>query len=329
MEEAKEEDVNIRFNSPGGDVFRGWGAVTKIKEHERAVNGIIDGLAASMAGVMLPYLDSVKATNVSFVMIHAASNNGDQDPGRVRVLRKVNEDILAAFRKKNVNETMFQMIAGVSLEDLFLNENFKDRDVWLTAEEANNIGLIDEVIDINSNEFQAFEKKFVAYNEKVLFLNQQSQNDDGKKEDPKPEKTEIMNKSELKEKHPEVYNAIIAEGEAAGEKKGVEKERVRVKAFVNFIDADSEGVVKAIKEGEEFNDAALSDLTQKALKTGVTAAAEEESPAEDDKGKGSPKAEEGGEEGKETKEEKDEAAKKVTDFLNEVDDNLGLKNSKN
>jgi len=329
MEEAKNEEVLIRFNSPGGDVFKGNGTITKIREHKKPVNGIVDGLAASMAGVMLPYLNNVKATNVSFIMIHAASDGGQTDPGRQKVLRKINEDLLKAFQNK-VDANKFRDIAGVSLEDLFLNDAFIDRDVWLTAAEAESIGLVDEVIDINSEDFTAIEKNFAAFNEKILFLNQQSIKDDPENKKTDNQKPEKMTKAELKEKHPEVYNAIFNEGVTNGIKEGEKLERDRVSAFANFFEADGEGVIKSIKDGDEFNSTALSDLTQKALKKGVEASAEDESPkdtdnadpkAEDDKNN-DPKAEDD----KSADPKAKEKAENMKSFLAEVDTNLGLKN---
>lgn len=325
MEAAKSEEVNIRFNSPGGDVFRGWGAITKIKQHKKPVNGIVDGFAASMAGVMLPYLDKVTAVNVAWVMIHAASGGGrdenDQDAARMR--QKVNEDLLKAFQNK-VDETKFRDITGVSLEDLFLNPAFANKDVWLTAEQAEEINLIDEVLDINAEEFTAHEKNFTAFNKNVLFLNQQSRKDDEKNINSENQKPEKMTKAELKDKHPEVYNAIYNEGVESGIEKGVNQERDRVTAFANFVEADSEGVVKSIKDGDEFNNAALSDLTQKALKKGVEASAEDESP--EDGATDSPQAEANSDnsEGAEQSETNadTEKAENMKNFLAQVDENL-------
>jgi ATP-dependent protease ClpP protease subunit len=328
MEAAKNEEIKIRFNSPGGDVFRGYGAITKIREHTKPVNGIVDGLAASMAGAMLPYLDNVKATNVSFIMIHAAQNGNDPDPGRQKVLRKINEDLLKAFQNK-IDANTFREVTGVSLEDLFLNDAFKDRDIWLTAAEAERIGLVDEVLDINSEDFSALEKNFAAFNEKILFLNQQSIKDKKENTNSDNEKPNKMTKAELKENHPEVYNAIYNEGIESGVKKGEKLERDRVSAFANFFEADGEGVIKSIKDGDEFNSSALSDLTQKALKKGVEASAEDDSPG--DTNNANPKAEDGKSDDKKTDDKKDDPkaeakAENLKTFLAEVDENLGLKN---
>ena len=340
LEENKNSTVRVRFNSPGGDVFRGYGAITKLKEHKKRKEAIVDGYAASMAGVMLPFFDKVTVTNVSFIMIHRATASNTDDPGRRKMLDKVNQDIYNALSAK-IDEDKFEEIAEVSLEDIFFTDGFEEHDVWLTGEEAESIGLADEIVYIteeSAENAENLDKDFAVVNKNILFLNHKGgkptnrNTPKSKKEEPKNTK---MDKAELKAKHPETYNEIYNEGVESGTK----EERDRAGAYANFISSDPEKVKKAIQEGEEFNNTVMSELAQTAIQKGAAANLETDSPEDEgeegaenkDKGTKKDKKEKSkstpaasSEDESEESEEKDEKAESLNSFEEEVKANLGI-----
>src|SRR3954469_2359119 len=64
--------INLRINSPGGDVFEGVAIYTALKEHPAKVITHVDGLAASMASIIMLAGDEVHIAKNAFVMIHNA-----------------------------------------------------------------------------------------------------------------------------------------------------------------------------------------------------------------------------------------------------------------
>ena len=166
MEEFKDDDVVVRINSLGGDVFAGWGMAAKLKQHQKGVTVKVDGIAASMAGFLIVFAKQAEALNVSKIMLHRAEFNGFGEPSSadLKLLKQINEDLRAALESK-INQDKFREITGKTLTDLFESETRID--VWLTAQEALEIGLIQKVVAITSNAFQATALRIAAMGETV------------------------------------------------------------------------------------------------------------------------------------------------------------------
>jgi len=66
----KANTINLRVNSPGGDVFDGVAIYNALKTHSATVNVVVDGLAASSASFITQAGDTVLMAEGSTMMIH-------------------------------------------------------------------------------------------------------------------------------------------------------------------------------------------------------------------------------------------------------------------
>lgn len=240
LEENKSEDVIIRANSPGGSVFAGWGIASKMREHEGVITMKVDGAAASMAGLLLLFADKVEALDVSNIMLHRANMFVESEDDQ-KFLDKINKDIKVKMKAK-IDSKKLKEIKGVSVDDIFSSE--ERIDVWLNAQEAKSIGLVDKIHKLTTAEAKLLEDKF--YNIAASAA--------------KPEKemseTKITAES-LKTLYPEVYKEVFDQG--------VAKEKDRVGAWLTFVDIDAKAVSEGIKEGKDISQTATAEFTLKAM----------------------------------------------------------------
>lgn len=141
--------LEVRINSPGGDVFDGWGIYTTLKEYNGTVYTYIDGIAASMASIIALAGKKVYMSQNAMYMIHNPTSAKNADAKVSTLLEKIKGVMLEAYNRKTG-------ITTLKLNDLLNNET------WYTALEAKKAGFIDEVVpDIFEREFS---NKYVATN---------------------------------------------------------------------------------------------------------------------------------------------------------------------
>lgn len=149
-----------RFYSPGGDVLASWGIPAKMNElKSKGCRSIakVDGMAASMAGVLLAYFDEREALDVSQIMIHrAAYPERDHEGNKIEIspeekiqLTKINSDLKQKLSQV-INDNVLKNIKGYGLDELF-DENKPRINCWLTAEEAFQIGLVTKVVRVDAD----------------------------------------------------------------------------------------------------------------------------------------------------------------------------------
>jgi ATP-dependent protease ClpP protease subunit len=243
LEENKDEDITLRLNTPGGNVFAGWGIIAKMKEHSGKFKVKIDGYAASMGAIIVLFASDVEALDVSRIMIHRADRYISSPEDQI-FLNNVNKELKAKLASK-INLDKLRELKGITLDEIFNPEG--KIDVWLTAKEAKEIGLINKITKIKPEEVKAFNQAMFDVAAKL---------DDPAKNVLKPE-NKNMTLQELKAQHPEVYAAAAAEG--------VAKEKDRVGAWVTFAHIDLEEVKKGIKSGEGISQTAMAEFTMKSL----------------------------------------------------------------
>lgn len=134
-----KEDISLYINTPGGHVNSGLGIYDTMQLIEPEVSTICTGMAASMGSVLLCAGAKGKRTALphSRVMIH-------QPLGGVR--GQASDIMIAAKEIEKTREVLFRIIAehsGVPIEKVLADG---DRDFWLTAQEACEYGLIDNVL---------------------------------------------------------------------------------------------------------------------------------------------------------------------------------------
>ena len=131
----KGKNITVRINSRGGDVFQALAIHNAIKAAEN-ITVSIDGLAASAASVIAMAGKKICMADNALMMIHLPSAMllGLYDESE---LAKVQEG-LSAIKNSTVQVYQARLKDG-SAEELMTAET------WLSAQEALNKGLIDEI----------------------------------------------------------------------------------------------------------------------------------------------------------------------------------------
>ena len=133
--DANGEDLDIDINSGGGDVFAGSEIYSALRAYKGNVNIHVVGLAASAASVIACAGHSDIAPTAQ-VMVHnvstyAAGNYHDMDKAS-DMLQQANRAIAAAYVAKS----------GMTEQEAL---DLMDAESWLTAQDAVDRGLIDEI----------------------------------------------------------------------------------------------------------------------------------------------------------------------------------------
>lgn len=130
------KSINVRVNSPGGDVFDGIAILNALRQHPAAVNVVVDSLAASAASFIAMAGDTVTMAPNSQMMIHAASGltigNASDMREMADLLDKMTTNIASIYAGR----------AGGKVEDWLTAMN---TETWYSAEEAVAAGLADKV----------------------------------------------------------------------------------------------------------------------------------------------------------------------------------------
>lgn len=137
--EDPNKDISLYINSPGGSVTAGMAIYDTMNYIKCDVSTICIGMAASMGAFLLSSGTKGKrfALPNAEVMIHQPSGGAK---GQATEIQIVAEEILKT--KKKLNE----ILAANTGKPVEVIANDTERDNYLTAEEAKEYGLIDEVM---------------------------------------------------------------------------------------------------------------------------------------------------------------------------------------
>lgn len=133
-----DKDIYIYINSPGGSVSAGLAIYDTMNYIKCDVSTICVGFAASMAAFLLAGGAKGKrfALPNSEVMIHQPSGGSQGQVSDILIQAKHIESIKAKMNQ------MLSQNTGKSLETI---EKDTDRDNYMTAQEAKEYGIIDEI----------------------------------------------------------------------------------------------------------------------------------------------------------------------------------------
>lgn len=143
LDEMREcDEIHVRINSGGGSVFSGNAMYASLKRFPKPVKVYVDGIAASIASVIMCAGDEVICPSNAIIMIHRPLNqiagNVDDMKENIAILEKVQETIEEAYLNK-----CGKKITRDKLRDLLVGE-YKDG-TWLSAREAQELGLVDTI----------------------------------------------------------------------------------------------------------------------------------------------------------------------------------------
>ena len=135
---GRSADLNVRINSPGGEMDDGFAIYNALKAHPGKVTVVIDGIAASMATIIAMAGDQVISRDGSIWMIHDPAGltigNADDHAKSIEMLDTYANSAASIYAEKTgkpVDEIRAMMKA----------------ETWMTAEEAVANGFASKVSD--------------------------------------------------------------------------------------------------------------------------------------------------------------------------------------
>ena len=133
------KDISIYLNSPGGSVTAGLGIYDTMQFISSDVATICTGMAASMAAVLLVAGKEGKRSALphSRVMIHQPLGGVQGQASDIEIEAKE----IMKFKKE-----LYTIISEHSHTPYDKVWNDSDRNYWMTAEEAKEYGMIDQVL---------------------------------------------------------------------------------------------------------------------------------------------------------------------------------------
>ena len=133
------KDISIYVNSPGGGVYAGLGIYDTMQFIKPDVATICTGMAASMAAVLMCAGEKGKRSALphSRIMIHQPLGGAQGQASDIEITAR---EIL------KLKDELYQIIAKHSGQTVKKVNNDSDRDYWMTAAEAKDYGMIDEIL---------------------------------------------------------------------------------------------------------------------------------------------------------------------------------------
>lgn len=133
--DSSVEEINVRINSPGGDVFDGVAIYNRLKQHKAKVIVHIDGLAASIASIIALAGDEIIIGDGALFMVHLpwtwAVGNRMEMENTVNRLLDVEEQLIGIYAKKS----------GLDRGEI---KALLEAETWMGADEAIEKGFVDK-----------------------------------------------------------------------------------------------------------------------------------------------------------------------------------------
>lgn len=235
------DEITVRINSGGGDVFAAVAIYTRLKEHKAKITVKIDGWCASAATIIAMAGDTIEISVGGIFMIHDPAA-GVLGYYKADELKKI-ADELETIKQSIVN--CYMTVSDKSEDEI---KSLMKDETWFTGEEAVEAGFCTAVmftevqtevedtekvvvnsIPINISGFHTVPKGLLGY----ANSHNNKPNAENSKED--KEMAKEMTLEEFKKDYQEIANAykeeIMAGTGGADQEKAVDEERARIKAI--------------------------------------------------------------------------------------------------
>lgn len=241
----KCKKINVRINSIGGSVLDGYSIVSAILNCKVPCDTYIDGLAASISGVIAMAGKKCYMADFGTLMLHNPSGGNDQN-----VLDLVKNTLVTIFKNRT------------KLDEDTINK-MMDKETWLGAGEALNLGLVDEVVTsakkIKISKSESLSNMAIIYNklinkpnmEKITNLLKLSNEANEDTIVAEIEKKDTLN-AELQAENDRLK--AIVEAAEAKEKEAAEKAAIELKTKATEL---VENAIKEKKIGEAEKDSTI------------------------------------------------------------------------
>jgi ATP-dependent Clp protease protease subunit len=135
---GKIDTLNVRINSPGGDVFDGLAIYNTLKRHPANVIIDVDGMALSIASVIAMAGDQVNMAKNAMMMIHdpwtVSAGTAEDFRKQADLMDRVKGNLVTTYADRT-------KMKDAEVSDLMSAET------WMTADDALSMGFIDGVTD--------------------------------------------------------------------------------------------------------------------------------------------------------------------------------------
>jgi ATP-dependent Clp protease protease subunit len=137
--EDPKKDITLYINSPGGQIQSGLAIVDAMHHIKPDVATVCMGMAASMGATILSQGKKGKrfALPNSEIMIHQPLTGVEGQASDIQI---------TANHILRLKEKLTHMMADATGQDYKKVEKDKDRDYWMTAEEAKKYGIVDQIL---------------------------------------------------------------------------------------------------------------------------------------------------------------------------------------
>ena len=136
LKELKDKALNIHVNSLGGSVFDGMAIYNALKNHKHKVTTKVEGIAASIASVIVMAGDTIEMAENSLFMIHNPFTMAGGDASELRktadVLDKIRDEIASIYASK-------------SAQDIETLVGLMNVETWFNASETIDSGFANEI----------------------------------------------------------------------------------------------------------------------------------------------------------------------------------------
>ena len=143
LEYAAGQDVEVHISSIGGSAFEAIGMYDALKKYPGNVTTFIDSLAASAASIIAMAGRKVVMSKYAMLMIHkpmvGSGGNADQPQSDINMLDIVQSRLAGIYMDKT------------GLDEATVNELI-NATTWMTADQAKDLGFIDEIEDYSGSE---------------------------------------------------------------------------------------------------------------------------------------------------------------------------------
>lgn len=135
------KEIHLRVNSPGGSVFDGMTMYERLRTHPAKVVAYIDGLAASIASIIVMAADEIVIGDGGMMMIHkpitGVYGNSIEMERMIDILDKIESQMITIYAKKT-GMSRAEISASLASE------------TWYTADQALELGLADKKIEASN-----------------------------------------------------------------------------------------------------------------------------------------------------------------------------------
>lgn len=139
LDSTDNTDITMHIDSQGGSVKSGLSMVDVMSFINSDIRTVNTGMAASMGSVLLGAGTKGKRSSLRFsrTMLHQSSGGFEGN---------IQDAKINMIEWEKTNDLLFDLLGEFCGKDRETVKNDAQRDLWLSAEEALNYGIIDEVV---------------------------------------------------------------------------------------------------------------------------------------------------------------------------------------